>query len=105
MEEAQPSPAPQGEAVAWRWRKAGTDGPWDTGGNPIEGPGAADFYEIEPLYASPALTEPEGWRLVPVEPTDEMLHAAQDATISTGWDQARDCYAAMLAASPTVEER
>lgn len=49
-----PPPSPSPEAVAWRWRKKGTDGPWFAGTAPIEGPGAADFYEIQPLYASPS---------------------------------------------------
>ena len=60
----------------------------------------------EALNAARALAEPEGWKLVPVEPTVEMLQAAQDAETSTGWGQAAECWEAMVnAASPTVEER
>lgn len=40
----------EAEAVAWRWRKRGTVNPWEMRGNPIEGPGVTDFYEIEPLF-------------------------------------------------------
>lgn len=52
------------------------------------------------LEALSGLLEREGWVLVPREPTEAMLHAAQDAVISTGWDQARDCFTAMLSAAP-----
>ena len=45
------------------------------------------------------------WKLVPHEPTEEMLNAARDWSIKkngmgVGNDQATGCYAAMLAAAP-----
>lgn len=54
---------------------------------------------------------PEGWKLVPVEPTFEMQIAGRDAIIDASDDDNLDlstddsdaCYRAMLAASPTVE--
>jgi hypothetical protein len=53
-----------------------------------------------------ANAEPEGWKLVPVGPTEAMLAAGKYAwhrgASDTGF---REAYAAMLAASPTVEER
>lgn len=49
-------PLPSGEPVAWRWRKKGSDFPWATGTSPVEGPGASDFYETQPLF----LTQTKG---------------------------------------------
>ena len=45
--------------------------------------------------AAPPTAQAEGWRLVPVEPTQEMI----DAMRSSVWLPA--CYRAMLAAAPT----
>lgn len=65
---------------------------------------AAGGYEITPIYTRPApainLAEPvaEGWQLVPVEPTEEMISAALKFPAQT-----RKQYAAMLAAAPEVE--
>ncbi len=43
---------------------------------------------------------PEGWKLVPIEPTPEMLKAGDQKT----WVlPARDCWDAMLAASPSPD--
>jgi hypothetical protein len=61
----------------------------------------------QPQVNSPEI--PEGWRLVPVEPTDSQIRAAQDTwwhacNCETYWDQ---IYAAMIAAapqSPTVKD-
>ena len=47
------------------------------------------------LLAAPPTAQAEGWRLVPVEPTQEMF----DAMRSSVWLPA--CYRAMLAAAPT----
>ncbi|MCP1440476.1 hypothetical protein J3D56_003912 [Erwinia persicina] len=58
------------------------------------------------LTAEPVAV-PEGWRLVPLEPTVEMINAAQS---STAWDRVdfwegfyddKAAYQAMLAAAPT----
>lgn len=47
---------------------------------------------------------PEGWRLVPSEPTDVMIHAGRCETAKINDDddyaQAKACWSAMLAASP-----
>ena len=50
---------------------------------------------------------PDGWQLVPIEPTVEMLNGARDWSVrkngmGVGHDQATGCYAAMLAAAPKV---
>lgn len=57
----------------------------------------------EVVHPSPLPLSGGGWKLVPVEPTEEMLAAAHDAKIflnmtDEGW---RMAYAAMLAASPS----
>lgn len=54
----------------------------------------------QPQVNSPEI--PEGWRLVPEEPADSQIRAAQDTwwhacNCETYWDQ---IYAAMLAAAP-----
>lgn len=54
-----------------------------------------DSIEI-PLYTS-APTIPEGWQLVPIEPTPEMLEAA-------GGHIFEDTYEAMLSAAPKYRE-
>jgi hypothetical protein len=58
-----------------------------------------------PLYARPVPAIPEGWRLVPVEPTPEMLGAVvssmDDFLLGDGAEnQYRADWAAMLAAAP-----
>lgn len=44
---------------------------------------------------------PEGWKLVPVEPTDEMIYMMTRATAN--YAERLDSYAAMLAAAPEVK--
>ena len=64
--------------------------------------GAGDWSELVDALerrASPA-SVPEGWKLVPVEPTDEMCGAAySDRMVWNGGPRA--IYEAMLAAAPT----
>lgn len=73
---------------------------------------------IEELEAQVrALTLPEGWELVPVEPTREMMAAAMSAVTQpqdllysqSGWGMnemaARTRYRAMLAAAPKPEAK
>lgn len=57
--------------------------------------------EIQQLKAhlSARQAAPDGWRLVPVEPTEEMVTAGQE---SFG---VHDCYYAMLSAAPPPTER
>ena len=52
----------------------------------------------EPVYGAPV---PEGWQLVPVEPTEEML----DAGYFTNHGANRGIYRAMLAAAPKPETK
>lgn len=65
----------------------------------------ADGAEITPLYLS-ALSHPvvpEGWRMVPVEPTQEMVKAGARRVSYESPQMARNCFEAMLAAAPKPE--
>ena len=53
---------------------------------------------VQALSAAPAV--PVGWKLVPVEPTNDMQKAA-DEWAAKGFDWPKAVYRAMLAASPT----
>ena len=70
---------------------------------------AAARLEIESLRAALTTAQAEGWRLVPVEPTQEMLDAVvttmDDALLGKEAEkQYREDWAAMLAAAPTSAE-
>jgi len=54
---------------------------------------------VRKLYLSP---RKEGWKLVPVEPTDDMFNAGSSAIYHDKYADA--VYNAMLAAAPTPEE-
>lgn len=57
--------------------------------------------------AQPAPSTPEGWKLVPIEPTHEMLDAGEDTYIptytGTSVSEPIDVYRAMLAAAPEAK--
>lgn len=55
----------------------------------------AKINEAIPLYKCAPVAVPEGWRMVPVEPTDEQWQAAH------GMFDVQRVYRAMIAASPT----
>ena len=95
------------EPVAWRRR---SDCGWSYKAKPVNG------LVLEPLYlapgAQPAPFIPEGWKLVPIEPTPEMktagigvevYQASPPSTDSLTWEEAAAIYAAMLAAAPKPE--
>ena len=73
----------------------------------------SDWPEYEPTWkaiearvtgAQPATSIPEGWKLVPIEPTDRMLSAGQSEWLeSAGADPCFDVYRAMLAAAPEAK--
>lgn len=74
----------------------------------------ADLHPGDPLFASPqsSATVPEGYALVPVEPTSAMLDRAValmlNVKVSSAytWTQyARDLWATMLAASQPVADK
>lgn len=48
------------------------------------------------------ITSQEGWKLIPIEPTPEMLSCISIADIE--WHGRRECYASMLSAAPTLDK-
>ena len=55
----------------------------------------------------PAPSAPEGWKLVPVDPTDEMIFTIRETCWKASGGQLpayREVYAAMLAAAPEAPE-
>ncbi len=74
-----------------------------------------DQHRVLPLYTAPqpqTKQEPEGWKLVPVEPTWDMKIAAstsyrepRDGHYTARMGQAADCYRVMLAAAPQPPQR
>lgn len=54
-----------------------------------------------PLVAYPPIKAPSGFKLVPIEPTEEMLEAAWASALA---EDARGVYDEMLAAAPSAEE-
>jgi hypothetical protein len=78
----------------------------------------SDWPEYEPTWraiearvtgaqAQPAPSAPDGWKLVPIEPTYEMLEAGEGALVPTHTDTPvsvpDDVYRAMLAAAPEAK--
>ena len=65
-------------------------------------------WEMRTAIAEQALasqTAPEGWKLVPREPTPEMIRAGEKAIPAAhgqAWIYAPDAYKAMIAASPDI---
>lgn len=92
---------------------SGTVYPWAYGLDERKPDECSGFtVEVKPLYSvSPAPAVPDGWRLVPVEPTDEMLAAAMecDDVVFDKEDDTAFCvqfdniYSAMLEAAPEPE--
>jgi len=62
---------------------------------------------VEDNFAQPAPIIPEGWKLVPIEPTHEMLDAGEDTFVftytGTPVSTPIDVYRAMLAAAPEAK--
>lgn len=59
---------------------------------------------VRPLYASPAIETPavpEGWKLVPIEPTEDMVTEGAVACGGYDYPSPRSVWEAMLTASPT----
>lgn len=56
-----------------------------------------------PLYAHPAPAVPEGWQLVPVEPTREMKDAGDELLTDTV-ECSHNVWNAMIAAAPKPED-
>ena len=87
------------EAVAWR-TETGYEQPFYL------------YHELKPIRSNgealftfpPAAQVPEGWKLVPIEPTVEIVQAAQDYFASHDEWGFSGVYRAMLAAAPEVKQ-
>lgn len=65
-----------------------------------------DGFRSVPLYLAPGAVAavPDGWQLVPIEPTPEMVRAS-DPVDGSEYVSAGKIYRAMLKAAPKPEER
>ena len=65
------------------------------------------LYALPGAQAQPAPSVPDGWKLVPIEPTQEMLDAGEDTFVSslsgTPTSSPIAVYRAMLAAAPEAK--
>ena len=69
----------------------------------IVGPVTATGYSNRfPLYAQPAPSVPDGWKLVPIEPTEEMREVGVFAG-GAYYDVVEAVYEAMLTAAPEAK--
>lgn len=72
-------------------------------------PECAPSFAASPAPALAPSSVPEGWRVVPIEPTEAMHNAARDWSrkkygIPIGTDASAGCWAAMISASPAPVE-
>lgn len=82
------------EPVAWR--KLRSDG--ITWALLHQNVGWKEPYNLEPLYLHPAMTVPEGYALVPIEPTKEMLLAGRNTPCTSDEDDVDKDYRAVFMA-------
>ena len=61
------------------------------------------LYLATGAQAHPAPSVPEGWKLVPIEPTPTMITAALESSHAINAHRAEHCYRAMLAAAPEAK--
>lgn len=91
---------PEQEPVAWRIKVHKYDEETDESSFPWE------YHHIrgegQPLYLHPAPAIPEGWQLVPKEPTPEMIRSGQSeyGEVVFAEHQVNSVYRDMLAAAP-----
>jgi uncharacterized protein YbdZ (MbtH family) len=97
----------QSEPVAWKL--IGTDGKRSAVTDSIENVAEAiklnsvgREINVIPLYAAPQQAIPSGWKLVPIEPTKEMVIAGFAKMLEVGKRETAEHYRAMIAASPTA---
>lgn len=55
-----------------------------------------------PVYGVPPLEIPDGWKLIPIEPTEAMLDEF-DSIIDFGAEDSRDAWMRLIAAAPKPE--
>ena len=80
--------------------------------------GSLEAYRVVPLYALPGaqpkdealwptiangMITPDGWKLVPIEPTPTMITAALESSHAINVHRAEHCYRAMIAAAPEAK--
>lgn len=59
-----------------------------------------------PLFEKPVVSELQGWKTVPVEPTQEMLRAATEhSSVSGGMASGKSYYKAMISSAPAMPSR
>jgi hypothetical protein len=84
--------------IVWEWRNAYDEGPAERNKRAHEA-------LIDHIDGRTAGTSPKGWKLMPVEPTDDMIVAFAEQWYSKARCiddcEMEDCYAAMIAAAPT----
>lgn len=100
-------PAPGAEPIAYGLKGMVT-GRWE--GGVVISPENADQYDkdaLQPFYPSPAPAPlPEGMVLVPREPTIDMVEfGSSEVMKGQDFERAKNCWRAMLAASPGVQDR
>jgi len=71
-------------------------------------PGWISAGELAERIRTPGIAPPDGYAIVPIEPTDDMAHAAvqhidEDPHYYYKWNTAKDVYKAMLTAAPKGE--
>lgn len=111
------------EPVAWMHSNNSLGIPAITVSKKIGEHWMSEFYDVKPLYTAPpqAVTVPDGWALVPVEPTESMVIDGFESEPSPYGDseeweayevmsgcqqaarRAKLCWAAMIAAAPKQE--
>ena len=72
-----------------------------------DNPDAKPIYALPGAQAQPALSVPEGWKLVPIKPTEEMINKViyerLDALMSGRDHSILDIYHAMIEVAPEVK--
>lgn len=79
-----------------------SNGLWEQDGYG-DNPDARPLYALPGARSQPAPSVREGWKLVPIEPTEDMLRAMTDPFIAINGDNRKafeSAYTAMLAAAP-----
>lgn len=91
--------------MVWYNDTGPSDEGWKSAGLSAEIEAAkATLATLRTALAQPVQVEPDGWRLVPVEPTPQMIEAGSHCWMMTD-DNAESYWNAMLAAAPPPPKR
>ncbi len=94
-------PSVMAEIAEHDWKDGEWSAPFEIGGVSVE-PVYSFTHALPAQPAEPVVAVPEGWKLVPVEPTPEMVKEGGRYV----WPlPATDAYRAMLAASPLPQQK